>query len=517
MSLMEVRFLTAMAVRAKRVLQSGDFKQAFVQALLPSNETYILKPPIGCPLTPKHTYWMLKRSLYGLKRAPRHWYDKAKAILEDLNLKPCPNAQCIFSGKIIPNRPPLYLGLYVDDFIYYSEDPEVEKEFARKLAVKTNVDFMGPVSHFLGLKFQWQKSNNRLRAHISQEAFADSLIDQAGLTSLSVSSNKTPYRSGYPVDNIKEDPHLTESQQMVIQAQYRSLVGSLLWISQGTRPDLSTITNMLARHQASPNDKHIASAKYAIKYLKGSKSKGITFDSSTEDKLTSFLHFPIQTPKLTGISDANWGPQDQSAPKSKITQPELELFKTRSISGHVITLHGPIHWSSKRQKITARSSCEAEIYATDECLKDILHIRHIIQDLHLSQDILHTKTKIYNDNMACVMWSKNTTTKGLRHLQIRENAIRESSKIIEIEHVAGKINPADMFTKEDKDATHFIQLRDTIVTDPLSPNIIQAKTAKAQNKGNATHHSPDAFIMYDFHFPTTSTTKRTSSNNHDII
>jgi len=96
---------------------------------------------------------------------------------------------------------------------------------------------------------------------------------------------------------------------------------------------------MLAKHQNCPTDKHIASAKYAIKYLKGTKARGITFDSRTEDKLKSYIHFPISSSKLTGISDANWGPQDQSKPKENMKQPELELFKTRSISGHVITLH----------------------------------------------------------------------------------------------------------------------------------------------------------------------------------
>ena len=231
MSLMEVRFLTAIAVRSQCILQSGDFKQAFVQSTLPSNETYVLKPPPGCPLTPKHTYWLLKRSLYGLKRAPRHWYEKARNILNKIGLHSCPNAPCVFSGTIIKNKPPLYLGLYVDDFIFFSEDKQVEKEFQQRLSSMTNVDFMGQVTHFLGLKFQWKQSANRLSAHISQEAFADTLIEQAGLTHLSVTAHKTPYRSGYPVDSIKADPTLTENQKMAIQAQYRSLVGSLLWIS----------------------------------------------------------------------------------------------------------------------------------------------------------------------------------------------------------------------------------------------------------------------------------------------
>ena len=492
MSMLEVRFMTSLAVKHKCTLKSGDFKQAFVQANLPAEEKYVLKPPPGCYLTPKNTYWLLRRSIYGLKRAPRHWYHKAINILKSIGLQPCENAPCIFKGVILENEPPIYLGLYVDDFIFFSTSAKVEKAFQTKLKESTSVDFMGEVSHFLGLKFQWRKSKTRVKVHISQEAFADTLIQQAGLSHLSTSTNKTPYRSGYPVDKIPPDPTLTTAQQQAIQAQYRSLIGSLLWISQSTRPDLSTITNILAQHQGHPTDKHIASAKYAIKYLKGTKSKGIIFDSDQQAQLSSFVHFPIHHDKLTGISDANWGPQDQSVPKENETKQELELFKTRSISGHVIMLQGPLHWSSKRQRITARSSCEAEIYATDECVKDILHIRHIIQDLELEQMLLHDKTKIFNDNMACVLWSKNTTTKGLRHLQIRENAIRENKKSIEILHICGKVNPADMFSKEDKDPEHFIRLRDTITKNqfPQEPNnneIVVETEAKSIHLPSSNH------------------------------
>ena len=34
--------------------------------------------------------------------------------------------------------------------------------------------------------------------------------------------------------------------------------------------------------------------------------------------------------------------------------------------------------------------------------------------------------QLYNDNMACVLWTKSTTTKGLRHITIWENATTES-------------------------------------------------------------------------------------------
>ena len=69
------------------------------------------------------------------------------------------------------------------------------------------------------------------------------------------------------------------------------------------------------------------------------------------------------------LPDANWGPQDASNPKLDKQYPDLDLFKSRSNSGFLIWRSGPLHWSSKRQTLTARSSAEAEIYATDECVK----------------------------------------------------------------------------------------------------------------------------------------------------
>ena len=77
-------------------------------------------------------------------------------------------------------------------------------------------------------------------------------------------------------------------------------------------------------------------------------------------------------------------------------------------------------------------------------------------------------TIVHNDNSACIQWSVNLTTKGLRHLQIRENAVRESVQngFATIKHIEGKINLSDMFTKEDKDVSHFLTLQNLIFIFP---------------------------------------------------
>ena len=457
MSQFELRFLTAIAARKKCIPKTGDVKQAFCQSYLPEGENYICRPPPGCPLTPSKTYWKLKKTLYGLKRSPRHFYELAKKILIEVGMKPHPTSPCLFTGVLIKGRPPLYLGLYVDDFVYFSEDSEVEEKFKTDFGAKIDTDFNGKIGYFLGINFQTTKHDDgNVSILMTQEAFIDNLAAIAGLNG-PTSNPDTPYRSGYPVDKIPKSC-LDPQDQMPLTKKMRILVGCLNWLSISTRPDISTITNMLAKYSSRPSQAHLTSVKRVIKYLKGTKQKGILFTSKPSAKLSAYVKFPVES-ELMGLTDANWGPQDQQKPKPTDKPKEVDIFKSRSLSGFLLWLSGPIHWVSKRQTITARSSAEAEIYAVDECTKYLLYLKQIIEGLDLQEELMPSFTKIYNDNNAAVCWSKNSTTKGLRHVQIRENAVRESvlSQFIKVLHIAGKINLADMFTKEDKDAKHFIR------------------------------------------------------------
>ena len=247
----------------------------------------------------------------------------------------------------------------------------------------------------------------------------------------------------------------------------RSLVGSLNWLSQGTRPDLATIASMLAKYQNSPTSAHAEAAKYAIRYVKQTKHLGIQFDNNYQPNLQSYIKFQLDP--LTAATDANWGPQDLS---STPTNYQIPLFKSRSISGHIIFLFGPLHWQSKRQSVTARSSAEAEIYATDECVRELTYIRNIFTNLGLPKQFLSNPINIFNDNMACVQWSKIRTTRTIRHIQLRDNAVRENikKKTINIHHIPGAHNTADIFTKEDRDKNHFTSLREKILYPPFKCN-----------------------------------------------
>ena len=373
-------------------------------------------------------------------------------------------------GTPIAGQPPLYLGLYVDDFIYFSKSREVEQKFEQSFQSKLGMELSGDISYFLGIKFTPKRHDkNHVSIKLSQEAFIDTLVELANLDGDGVNEPKSPYRNGLPIDKIPSNKDVGYELQQKHNALLQTLVGSLNWLAISTRPDIQPVTNMLAQYTTKASKGHIHAAKWVIKYLKGSKSEGIIFSSTDRENLNTFVKFPIDPTQIVSLTDANWGPQDQSVPKPGQPLQELELFKSRSLSGFLIWLGGPIHWSSKRQTITARSSAEAEIYATDECIKQLIHLSYILDGYDLANTLMPTPTPVYNDNMACVCWSKATTTKGLRHIQMRENAIRESilNEFADVKHVEGKVNLADLFTKEDKDPAHFISIRNMIMGSEL--------------------------------------------------
>jgi hypothetical protein len=179
-------------------------------------------------------------------------------------------------------------------------------------------------------------------------------------------------------------------------------------LAHTTRPDLATVVSLLAQHQSNPSPGHYDAACYVVKYLVLTKTMGIYFMSKKRSTLESFLHFPVPS-KVMSMSNANWGPQDASVSS---TPQELLLFTSRSLSAFYVDLLGPLHWLSKRQKVTAASSAEAEIYATDECVKFLLELAQILEFLGVCQLFMPPTNIIYNDNRACVQWSKRTTTKA---------------------------------------------------------------------------------------------------------
>lgn len=473
MSQLELRCMIAATVRLQRTPKSGDFQNAFCQSTLPPNEQYSIRPSHNCPLTPPRKYLRLIKTLYGLKGYPRHWFELASSVFKKIGLKTCPNAPCLFSGYVGSSKSRVYVGLCVDDFIYYGDTPQVEKTFRSLMTKSSLVTFEQDPTLLLGINMtKKQLPENQFSVHLSQQVIVQNFMTEHSL-SLSSITKPTPYRAGYPVDKVKHKKNLPQKFLDETEKMLRSIVGSFNWIVMATRPDIATITNILARHLHTAVLGHVTAAKYVLRYLIGTIDLGIEFSPLPYPIADALFKFPLDTHKTTSLTYANWGPQDQCIPHPTENE-QIELFKSRSLSSFFIWMGGPLHWMSKRQSITARSSAEAEIYAIDECVKALQHIRHIFEDLHLAH-LLRSTFCIYNDNEASVKWTANMTSKGLRHIQMRENSTREQQLrgfctvkhlpggFCTVKHLPGDNNLSDMFTKEDKHVAHFIGIRDAAV------------------------------------------------------
>jgi hypothetical protein len=127
---------------------------------------------------------------------------------------------------------------------------------------------------------------------------------------------------------------------------------------------------------------------------------------------------------------------------------------------------GPVCWGCMREKGTmSQSSCESEIYATNEGTKSVVTVRNLIGDFDLPESL--QPTIVWNDNQGCVDWTKGVSvSKKLRHLNMRELSVRLWQKLglVEVRHISGKTNIADIFSKEIKDTQHFRNMAFTITT-----------------------------------------------------
>ena len=110
---------------------------------------------------------------------------------------------------------------------------------------------------------------------------------------------------------------------------------------------------------------------------------------------------------------------------------------------------GIIGWKSKRQTVISHSTAESEIMALDDAVRDMIWERQALSNLG-DLDMATSASLVEVDNRAAVDLAKNCTAHdSTKHIHSRYLYVREliSNKDIRVEHIAGALNPADIFTK----------------------------------------------------------------------
>ena len=131
-----------------------DVKSVFLNGLL-KEEVYVKQPPgFEHEQYPDYVF-KLKKALYGLRQAPRAWYERLSKFL----LK-----NGFTRGKIDPTlftkengNDILVVQIYVDDIIFGSTDESLCEWFSKCMHSEFDLSMMGELNNFLGLKSSKQR------------------------------------------------------------------------------------------------------------------------------------------------------------------------------------------------------------------------------------------------------------------------------------------------------------------------------------------------------------------------
>ena len=393
-----IRLVLALAAMFGFRVHQMDVDTAFLNAEL-QEEVYVTPPP-GYAL-PKGRVYRLNRCLYGLKQSPRGWYSDIDDYLVKNKFVRTQADSCIYTRK--SDKGFTMIALYVDDLIIAGSNDHVIGEVKNTLRKKYKMKDLGLLNWVLGMEVIHDIPNKTIT--LNQTTYIKQLLDKFDMTKCHVA--RTPMDSRSPLS--KSMCPTTEGEKLYMASiPYREAVGSLLWLGNGTRPDIAYAVNQVARYMDNPGPQHWEAILRIIQYLKGSLDKGIVFTSNVTAKDTSgYFSYPKADANIFVDADHAGHKDDR-----------------RSVTGYVFMLAGgPISWQSRSQTTVALSSMEAEYMAACAATQESLWLAMLMEQMgiEISRPII-----LKEDNKACIDFSKNPGDhKRSKHIDCRYHFVRE--------------------------------------------------------------------------------------------
>jgi len=283
--------------------------------------------------------------------------------------------------------------------------------------------------HFLGLVLEYQEGC--LVVHQTQYVVAK--LQKRGLLqgTCRMSLPQVPEGKLAPEDKNTEDYALALGKCQIE-------VGALQWLAQKSRPDIAAITSIAASIQSKTPTEGLRVTAGIWKYLAATWNVAMRVEPASG------------CPVLVLPGNGKGSP---SVPKSRYhvdiyTDASLAPGGDRSRSGVVVAINGYIvHWVSKRQEISATSSCEAELNASVIGLKIGIGLRALLNELTDEGD---AQMRMFGDNEAALttMLTQVTSWRS-KHYAMRASWLRDAitEEQCELQHVSGKHLISDALTK----------------------------------------------------------------------
>ncbi|KAF7133538.1 hypothetical protein RHSIM_Rhsim09G0174500 [Rhododendron simsii] len=291
---------------------------------------------------------------YELKQGPRARNTRIDKYFQENGFEKCPYEHALYMKKETDGSQ-LYVCLYVDDLIFTGNNPTMFETFKKTMFQEFEMTDIGLMAHFLGIEVT--KSEEGI--FISQSKYAMEILKKYGMeTSNPVT---TPVYSGL---------ELKKSDTRNVDPIYFKSLGSLRYLTY-TRPDILYGIELVSRYMETPDQSHLFAAKRILRYIKGTHSDGLFYQSGGDLN-------------LSGYSDSDWG---------------RDLDERKSTTGFVFFIGDTAFtWTSKKQAIVTLSSCEAEYIAANSSVCHAIWLRNVLKHFGFLQEL---PTEIYVRQSLC--------------------------------------------------------------------------------------------------------------------
>ena len=261
-------------------IESLDVKTAFLYGQL--DEEIYMEQHEGFKIGSSNKVYRLLRALYGLKQVALAWNKELHKSLLQLGFKRSKADPGVYYYQ---DKSGIMLFIvYVDDRLLMSNSSTLLKKKKTAFLMKWESREMGLVKEYLG--FQIIRDHSKRTMSLHQHPYIKKVLKHFQLTD--VKPTKTPLPQGYQPDAAPKDYNATASTRQ----NYQSVIGSLLFVMLGTRPDIAFPVIKMSQFMANPTEDHLKKAYHIVKYL-----------SSTPDLA---FYFSGGASSLDAYCDSNW-------------------------------------------------------------------------------------------------------------------------------------------------------------------------------------------------------------------
>lgn len=273
---------------------------------------------------------------------------------------------------------------------------------------------LGEINYCLGIRFQRDKETKEIR--LDQERYLHEVLEKFGMTDCK--GVCTPLEM--KVEDNRERVEGENQLKVMHNIPYQQAIGSLMYLSVSTRPDITYAVSYLSQFNREPTEFDWKNVKRVFRYLKQTPHKALIFS-----KQGNF--------RVTGYADADWAGDRRDR---------------KSYTGYVFKIgSGVISWESRKQGSVALSTTEAEYMAVSEASTEAVFLRNLCKEvLALSPEI----TILYSENQGAIKLAHNPVFhKRSKHIDIRYHCIRSwiSENKFVLKYISTEKMIADMLTK----------------------------------------------------------------------